>query len=158
MRPLTVRHGCEVMPKSAGKLVFAALMALAAFGQTQRQRIDVQEYAGDIRIDPKAQTLAANITVRFLALDDASSLSFELNNALSLDKVTDEQGRQIQASRLQEDMSVRLTLPQPIPKGQPGSLTFAYNGKLSGDEESPVFGIKFAAIHPDFAYLLYPAR
>ncbi len=159
MRALTVRHGCEVRPKSASNLVFAAaLLSLAAFGQSQRQRIDVQQYAGDIKIDPKAQTLAASITVHFLALDDATSLSFELNNALSLDKVTDEQGRQIQASRLQEDMSVRLTLPQPIPKGQPGTLTFAYNGKLSGEEESPVFGIKFAAIHPDFAYLLYPAR
>jgi hypothetical protein len=136
----------------------AALLSLAAFGQSQHQRIDVQAYAGDVRIDPMAQTLVASITVHFLAVDDATSLSFELNNALSLDKVTDEQGRQIQASRLQEDMSVRLTLPQPIAKGQPGAVTFNYNGKLSGEEESPVFGIKFAAIHPDFAYLMYPAR
>ena len=137
----------------------AALVSMAAFGQSQnRQRIDVQNYSGEVRIDPKAQTLAATITVRFLAIDDASTLSFELNNALSLDKVTDEQGRQIPASRLQEDMSVRLTLPQPVPKGQPGTLTFSYDGKLTGDEESPVFGVRFAAIHPDFAYLLYPAR
>jgi len=146
--------------KPGYKLAVAlASVSLAAFGQTQnRQRIDVQDYTGDVRIDPKAQTLAASITVRFLAIDDASTVSFELNNALSLDKVTDEQGRQIPASRLQEDMSVRLTLPQPIPKGQSGALTFTYDGKLTGEEESPVFGIKFAAIHPDFAYLLYPAR
>jgi tetratricopeptide (TPR) repeat protein len=136
-----------------------ALICLSAFGQTQnRQRIDVQNYAGEIRIDPKAQTLAATVTVHFLAVDDVSAVAFELNNTLSLDKVTDEQGRQIQASRLKDDMSVRLTLPQPIAKGQAGALTFVYDGKLTGDEESPVFGIKFAAIHPDFAYLLYPAR
>jgi tetratricopeptide (TPR) repeat protein len=150
----------RVVVKPGSKLAVAlALVSLAAFGQSQnRQRIDVQDYSGEISIDPKAQTLAATVTVHFLAVDDASTVSFELNNALSLDKVTDEQGRQIQASRLQEDMTVRLTLPQPIPRGQPGTLTFAYNGKLTGDEESPVSGIKFAAIRPDFAYLLYPAR
>ena len=134
-------------------------MLTPAFGQASRQqRIDVQDYAGEIRIDPKAQTLAATVKVRFVALDDTNSVSFELNNALSLDKVTDDQNRQIQASRLQQDMSVRLSLPQPIPRGQQGTLTFTYDGKLTGEEESPVFGIKFAGIHPDYAYLLYPAR
>jgi hypothetical protein len=137
----------------------AALTGLAAFGQSSRQaRIDVQDYAGDIRIDPMAQTLAATIKVHFLALDDTTSVSFELNNALALNKVTDDQDHQIQASRLQQDMSVRLSLPQPIARGQSGTLIFSYDGKLTGDEESPVFGIKFAAIHPDFAYLMYPAR
>jgi hypothetical protein len=62
----------------------SALTCLAALGQTQKgQRIDVQSYDGDVRIDPKAQTLAATITVHFLAIDDASTVSFELNNALS---------------------------------------------------------------------------
>jgi aminopeptidase N len=133
----------------------------SAFAQGQQarlQRIDVQDYAIDARIDPQAQTLQATAKVHFLAVDDSSSVSFELNNALSLDKVTDEQGRQIPASRLQQDMSVRLSLPQPVARGQSATLTFFYGGKLTGDEESPVFGIRFAAIHPDFAYLMYPAR
>ncbi len=105
-----------------------------------------------------AQTVAATVKVRFIALDDTPTVSFELNNALSLAKVTDDQDHQLQASRLQQDMSVRLSLPQPIAKGQAGTLIFTYDGKLTGDEESPVFGVKFAAIHPDFAYLMYPAR
>ena len=133
----------------------------SAFAQGQQarlQRIDVQDYAIDARIDPQTQTLQATAKVHFLAVDDSSSVSFELNNALSLDKVTDEQGRQIPASRLQQDMSVRLSLPQPVARGQSATLTFFYGGKLTGDEESPVFGIRFAAIHPDFAYLMYPAR
>ena len=70
-----------------------------------------------MRIDPTAQTFAASDHGAFPRGRRRHCLSFELNNALSLDKVTDEQGRQIQASRLQEDMSVRLTLPQPIAKG-----------------------------------------
>lgn len=135
----------------------------SAFGQSssrqqQAPRIDVQGYTGDIHIDPVAQTLAATVKVSFIALDDTSYVSFELNNALALQKVTDDQDHQIEASRLQQDMSVRLNLPRPIAKGQTGSLTLTYDGKLSGDEESPVFGIKFAAIHPDFTYLMYPAR
>ena len=132
--------------------------AVAQGQQARLQRIDVQDYAIEARIDPQAQTIQASAKVRFTAVDDASSVSFELNNALSMDKVTDEQGRQIPASRLQQDMSVRLTLPQPVPRGQSATITFYYSGKITGDEESPVFGIRFAAIHPDFAYLMYPAR
>ena len=68
------------------------------------------------------------------------------------------QGKQIQASRTQQDFSVRLTFDQALPKGQPVNVTFFYDGKLTGQEDSPVYGVKFAAIHPDFAYLMYPAR
>ncbi len=148
------------------RLKLAALVvapALIGQGQLarqtqQQQRIDVQDYAIEMRIDPSAQTLTATAKVSFIPLDDASTVSFELNNALSLDKVTDDQGHQIPASRTQQDMSVRLSLPQSVPRGKLSSLTFYYDGKLTGDEESPVFGIKFAAIHPEVTYLMYPAR
>jgi len=53
---------------------------------------------------------------------------------------------------------VRLNLPQPLTRGTAATLTFVYGGKLTGQEESPVFGIKFAAITPDVSYLMYPAR
>ncbi len=96
--------------------------------------------------------------VRFIPLDDTSTVSFQLNNALNLSKVVDGEGRQIPASRTQTDMTVQLSLPQVLQKGKVAALTFIYDGKLTGSEESPVFGIKFAAIHPDFAYLMYPAR
>jgi len=131
-----------------------------AFSQTRvaQQRIDVQDYAIDLTVDPQAQTLKAVAKVNFTAVDSVSEVSFELNNALNLDKVTGDDGRQISASRLQQDMSVRVSLPQPVARGKSGSLTFYYDGKLTGEEESPVFGIRFAAIHPDVAYLMYPAR
>lgn len=81
-------------------LAAAALAILAAHSpasaQASRQgRIDVQDYAGDIRIDPMAQTIAATVKVRFIALDDTPAVSFELNNALSLAKVTDDQDHQL---------------------------------------------------------------
>ncbi len=142
-----------------------ALVALAAavagFGQDRQQprpRIDVQTVVLDAQINPTAQTLNATAKITFIPLDNTSSVTFELNNALNLTRVTDVEGRQITASRFGEDMSVRLSLPQVLPKGQPATLTFVYGGKLTGQEESPVFGIKFAAITPDVAYLMYPAR
>jgi hypothetical protein len=131
-------------------VALAAVTGLAQERQQPRSRIDVQSYLIDAKIDPVAQTLSATALVRFVPLEDASSLSFELNNALNLDKVIDEDGRQIPASRMQQDMTIRLTLPQVLQKGKPAALTFIYDGKLTGSEESPVFGVKFAAIHPDF--------
>ncbi len=138
----------------------ALVIALTASAQDrgQRARIDVQSYLIDAQIDPAAQTILATALVRFVPLDDTNTLTFELNNALSLTKVLDEDGRQVPASRTQADMSVRLNLPQMLQKGKPAALTFIYDGKITGNEESPVFGIKFAAIHPDFAYFMYPAR
>ena len=142
----------------------AALLAMAAGlapGQDRsgvRSRIDVQSYAIEAQIDPRTQTLSATAQVRFIPIDDVSSLNFELNNALNISKVIDEDGRQIPSSRMQQDMGVRLSLPQTLQKGKPAAITFVYDGKLSGNEESPVFGIKFAAIHPDYAYFMYPAR
>ena len=90
--------------------------------------------------------------------DNIGSATFELNNALNIARVVDEQGKQIPTSRNQQDSTVRLTFDQPLPKGKPVTITFEYDGRLTGNEESPVYGIKFAAIHDDFSYLMYPAR
>ena len=130
----------------------------AQSGAQARARIDVQDYTIEAQIDPTAQTLKATAKVRFIPIDDVSTLTFDLNNALSLDRVTDDDGRQVPASRVAQDMSVRLSLGQTYPKGKAASLTFAYDGKIAGDEESPVFGIKFASIRPEVSYLMYPSR
>ena len=149
------------------KLVVISLLVVAALASAQdrstdrgarQQKIDVQSYLIEAQVDPRAQTLSATVLVRFIPLEDTSQVTFELNNALNISRVTDEDGRQVPSSRLQQDMSVRLSLPQTLKKGKVAALTFVYDGKLSGEEESPVFGIKFAAIHPDASYLLYPSR
>src|SRR5581483_2155166 len=144
-----------------GKLLFSVVLTWAmalAQSQSQRPRIDVDHYSIDAQVDPAAQTIRARAQMRFTPIDDATSLSFELNNALSLESVTDEMGRQVPASRVAQDMTVRLSPAETLTKGKPATLTFVYGGKLTGAEESPVWGIKFAAIHPDYAYLMYPAR
>jgi tetratricopeptide (TPR) repeat protein len=137
----------------------AGLLALAAPAQERRSRIDVERYTIDAEITPDRQFIAVKAVVRFTPLDDNfTSAAFELNNALAVSRVLDAQDKQIPASRNQQDSTVRLSFEQPLPKGQPVTITFFYDGRLTGQEDGPVPGIKFAAIHPDFAFLLYPAR
>ncbi len=149
------------LPKVFGLMLIAVACAVMGYAQDRQQaraRIYEQTVALDAQINPTAQTLNATAKITFIPLDNTSTVTFELNNALNLTRVTDVEGRQVAASRFGEDMSVRLSLPQVLTKGQPATLTFVYEGKLTGQEDSPVFGIKFAAITPDVAYLMYPAR
>src|ERR1039458_5402368 len=122
-----------------------ALISLAAATQAQERRahIRVENYTIDAEVQPATQALIA---------------AAELNNALTVSRVVDGKGTQINDTRNQQDFTVRLSFDQPLPKGQPATLKFTYEGRLSGSEDSPVYGIKFAAIHPDYAFLLYPAR
>jgi len=130
-----------------------------ASAQERRSRIDVEHYVINAEINENTQTLAAKTAVRFVPLEDnVTSATFELNNALNVARVTDDGGRQVPASRSQQDFSVRLNFDQPLAKGKPVNVTFDYDGRLTGNEDSPVYGIKFAAIHNDYAYLMYPGR
>ncbi len=138
-----------------------ALLCLtaAASAQERRARIRVENYAIDAEVQPATQALIAIAQVRFVPLDNnTSSATFELNNALNISRVVDDKGAQINDTRNQQDSTVRMSFDQPLSKGQPVTLKFTYEGRLSGTEDSPVYGIKFAAIHPDYAFLLYPAR
>jgi tetratricopeptide (TPR) repeat protein len=133
--------------------------AAVAPAQQRQARIEVQHYQIDAEVNPRTQTLAAKVLVRFVPQDDyTQSADFELNNALNVSKVEDEAGRQVSATRAQQNSTVSVNFAQPLEKAKPAGLVFQYDGRLTGNEDSPVFGIKFAAIHPDFAYLLYPAR
>lgn len=138
-------------------LALAPLVAAQDSG-SKTGRIDVDNYTIDADINPHTQALTANVKVRFTALDDdISTASFELNKAFTVSRVVDDNGQQIPASR-SGDLGVQLNFPAPLMKGKPETVTFTYDGRLTGQEESPVDGIKFAAIENDFAYLMYPAR
>ena len=141
-------------------LLGVSLTTAGAFAQEdKRSHIDVDNYVIDAQINPDTQTLTARATVKFVPLDDSiNNATFELNNNLNISKIADDKGQTITGTRNQQDNSVRLAFPSPLPKGQPAVVTFTYDGHLTGNEESPIYGIKFAAIQPDFAFLLYPSR
>ena len=133
-------------------LYVAALAVLTLSAQEKRSRIDVESYTIQADVDPVAQMLRATAVVRFAAIDDnVSTVNFELNNALQVTKVLNGQGGELQAGRNASDFTMRVTLPQALGKGKTESLSIQYQGKLSGSEESPIYGIKFAAIQGDFA-------
>jgi Peptidase family M1 domain len=137
----------------------AVLLAGLAQAQERKSRIRVDSYMIDADVNQRTQSLAAKAAVRFTPLDDnTTSVAFELNNALNVSKVVDDQNREIPSSRSQADFTVHLNFNQPLQKGRAVAATFFYDGRLSGQEDSPVYGIKFASIQNDFAYLLYPAR
>ena len=136
-----------------------ASVGLAQQERAGRSRIDVLNYVIDADINPRTQAVTASVQVRIVPLDDnVSTASFELNNALNVSRIVDDTGHQIPASRSTQDFAIRLSFPTPLQKGKPSTLTFTYDGRLAGTEDSPVYGIKFAAIHNDFSYLMYPAR
>ncbi|MBM3736165.1 MAG: peptidase M1 [Acidobacteria bacterium] len=140
-------------------LGFTACLAWVVAAQDKRPRLDVENYQIEAEVDPRAQTLSATVQVQVTALEDTLSAVFELNNSLSLARVTDGSGKQIPATRTPQDFTVRLNFPEKVEKGKQISLTFAYEGRLLGNpDESPVYGIKFASIQQENAYLLYPAR
>ncbi len=89
-------------------------------GGSKSGRIDIDNYSIDAEINPRTQTLTANVKVRFIPLDsDVSTASFELNNAFNVSRVVDDSGRQIPASRSTQDFSVRLSFPAPLAKASP---------------------------------------
>ncbi len=141
-------------------VVAGCLLSLAAFAQDRKQgRVRVEHYTIDAEINPKAQTITANVQARIVPLEDnQTSALFEMHNSLNITRVVDSEGRQIGVSRSQEDFTARLTFPYRAVKGTPITLTFTYDGRLNGQEDSPVYGIKFASIQPDYAFLMYPAR
>jgi aminopeptidase N len=138
---------------------FAVLaLAAGAFAQEKTPPLKVQHYAITAEINPRTQSIAATVKVDFMPLDNTDAAVFELNNALKVSKVVDGQGQTLDATRNAQDFTVRVALRAPLTKNQASQLTFTYDGQITGGQDSPVYGITFASLKPDFGFLLYPAR
>ncbi len=119
--------------------------------------INITAYKIDAQIDPDAHSIKATARVTFTPLETSDTVLFQLHSALKVEKVTDGSGHVLSGER-GADATIRLTLPAALAKGQSTTFTFAYDGVLSGSEESPVEGLKLASIGSPISYLLYPAR
>ncbi|MEX2261441.1 MAG: M1 family aminopeptidase [Bryobacteraceae bacterium] len=139
--------------------VMALALATLAAGQERRSRIDVEHYDIDAEINQRTQSLEAKVKVRFRPVDEnIVTAAFELNNALKVSAVEDAKGNAVPFSASPQDFTVRLNFSEPVMKDEAATVTFHYGGRLSGSEDSPVYGIRFASIQNDYAYLLYPSR
>jgi tetratricopeptide (TPR) repeat protein len=142
-------------------LLAVALLALpgTVAAQSQTPVIDVDTVAIEAEINPDTQELTAQATVSFTAMDDdVRYVEFELHNRLELEGVTDSSGEEVRESRSYDTFTAEVYLRERLMKGDTQQLTFRYGGQLTGREDSPVWGVNFAAIHPDYGYLMYPAR
>src|SRR5256886_17636218 len=102
----------------------AILVSGLAQAQERKTLIDVESYTIDADINQRTQSLAAKAAVRFTPLgDNTSSVAFELNNALNVSKVLDDQNRQVPSSRSQQDFTVHLNFIEPIETGKPVTVS-----------------------------------
>ena len=118
----------------------AWMMILAAIGHAQATGhgdIDVTAYNIAVAIDPAMQNLTATAKVAFtLKSPYATSVSFELNNALAVSRVTDKAGT-LAMNRDLKNFPLSSPLRSPCARAQE-ELSF-FGGRLSGVERSPVY-------------------
>lgn len=134
------------------------LLSAALFAQQDRRgRVDVEHYDIDVTVQPAQQTLTAKVKMRMVPMDDRmTGIQLDFNDALRVSNVAVD-GNSASFSRTAE-FAYRLQFGQPLVKGQPVTITFDYDGRFDGREESPVYGIRFAAADATGAAFLYPAR
>lgn len=144
--------------RRAAILVCALLLLTLSSFAAEKQRLRVDDYDITAELLPKSHKLAARAQVRFTALDDLSTATFELHNALRVTKVEDGEGHPLSAERVTQDSTVRVPLPTGISKGTSSTLTFFYEGVLQSADESPVEGLKLAYVGEPESYLLYAGR
>ena len=153
MNLMTLRCNTRVL------IVLTAFLGLAGphLSAAERSNINITGYVIDAQLDPDAHTLKATARVTFTATDTVNSAIFELHNSLKVDSVVDDQRHQLSGER-GPNATISVALPTPLSKGAASTLTFVYEGTLSGSEESPVEGLKLASIGDPISYLLYAGR
>ncbi len=143
----------------------AVLMCLvagwAAVGRAQTSenaapRFVVTKYTIDADLFPSTHTLTAKANIELTPNSDLTTLSFQLNASLRVEKILDASGQQI--SFKQDGQSLALSLMNPLPGGKSASLTVNYGGTLSTADGSPVENLKLAYVGPEGSYLLYPGH
>jgi tetratricopeptide (TPR) repeat protein len=148
--------------------------------------LDVQHYQIDADLIPQSQLLRARAEVRFVPLTETRSVVFELNGSLTVKGITikgmaspeparpaakaassrtplateppTQQGglQFVQDSR--ENMNVRVDLGRVLPKGQPVTLVFDYEGALESSQGGPIQNARLAFVGDQGSYLFYAAR
>jgi tetratricopeptide (TPR) repeat protein len=120
---------------STGLLVvtWAVLASVGiAAAQEPKQLVTAERYQIDIAFQPEKGFLHARAAVTLRAAQVAQAIEFELNPHLTLQEVTDAQGRKLDFARSQRLGSPKLSvrLSEPIATGEKITLNFTYEGVL----------------------------
>ena len=138
-------------------LLFLCLATPALLAAPEKTRLRADDYQIDAELQPQSHKLVAKAKVKFTALEDVSTVTFQLNNGLRITKLTDANGKPLSPERITQDSSVRFALPNGLAKNASTSVTFEYEGTLENADDSPVQGLKLAYVGPETSYLLYPS-
>ncbi|MFB3922117.1 MAG: M1 family aminopeptidase [Terriglobia bacterium] len=138
-----------------GALVALALLLTGPSGVAQT-RFDVTKYTIDAELFPSTHVLSAKVQVDFVPNTDLTTLSFELQSFLRVDKVVDAEGKDLRFRR--EGLALDIDFINPLTQGKPSSVTVTYGGPLSSAEGSPVENLKLAYVGSEGSYLFYPGR
>ncbi len=110
-------------------------------------------------LDPITQSLSAVAKIDFKAREVSSSVRVELHPNLNVTVVKSAEGKTLGFERdNQNPLNLIVNLLSPVAPGAKVTLTFTYAGPLANEENSPVPGVRAAAINRDGAFLLLPAR
>ena len=143
--------------------LLASLLLLAAAplrAQTPRSSSFLaNHYDVSATLDPITQSLSAVAKVEFKAQEVSSAVRVELHSNLNVTEVRSAEGKALGFERdSQNPLTLIVNLLTPVAPGAKVTLTFTYAGPLANEENSPVPGVRAAAITRDGAFLLLPAR
>jgi len=133
------------------------LMAVPGWA-AEKTHLRVDDYQIDAELSPHTHQITARARVKFTALTDLDVAVFELHNDLKVTKITDDAGKLQTAERLSADSTVRVQLANTLKKDTSTALNFEYEGTLESADDSPVPGLKLAAIDDETSVLLYAGR
>lgn len=126
--------------------------------QEFQEPVTVQHYVIEAELSPETHQIQAKAQIRLQAMEDVYSLSFELNNNLYPTNIENEQGDALSAQRSSDNLTLIVSLRQPLSKDQTATITFEYEGVFENADYSPAEGIRLAYVGEEGSYLLYPAR
>src|ERR1700693_3364818 len=149
--------------KLSSAVTFTSLLLLAAAplrAQAPRSSSFLADhYDVTATLDPITQSLSAVAKVEFKAQEVSSAVRVELHSNLNVTEVRSAEGKTLGFERdSQNPLTLIVNLLTPVAPGAKVTLTFTYAGPLANEENSPVPGVRAAAITRDGAFLLLPAR
>src|SRR6202521_6441827 len=104
-------------------LIVLSLSSLPARA-AEKSRFHVDDYQIDAVLNPHDHKVTARAKVKITALEELNIATFNLHNDLRLSKVTDAAGKALNAERVPQDSSVRVSLVKTVAKRDSTPLTF----------------------------------
>src|SRR5216684_3960213 len=141
-------------------LIFLSCAAAPLHAQAPRPvNFLAQHYDVSASLDAIGQSISATAKIDFKAVEASSSVRVELHPNLIVKEVKGADGKPLAFERdNQNPLIVVVQLPTPVATAGHVALTYTYSGLLVNEENSPIPGVRAAAINKDGAYLLLPAR